>query len=176
MSEGATMYRSFFATTALWFALFLIGVLAGCAEQPQQLAGAGANGQAAPPGATSQPPPPEIMYGLRGDRLSPGNYRVLVSGNTLFRPLANGTETAVYVAPDGSERMRISTQNGASATDTGKQTLRGDVACWQWQKAGGGREMCFDYYWNGRLLTMVEKTGQMQPAQFLIKAGNSENL
>lgn len=161
------MYRSFFTTTALWFLLFVVGLLAGCAgSAPVTQGSSGAAGSSAK----------EVNFSARGDRLSAENYRVLVMGNTLYRPLASGAETAIYVDPNGNERMRIKAPDGASATDAGRQTLRGDAACWTWKKAGGGQEICFDYYWNGRLLTMVDESGRMQPAQFLIKAGNSENL
>ena len=158
-------------STAAFLTALLLGVLAGCAEQPGHTANAGAAAPVAP--AT---PTVATLLEQRGERMNEASYRALVTGNTLFRPLASGTETDIYLASDGSERMRIRAPNGAGATDRGKQILRDNAACWQWQKAAAGQEMCFDYYWNGRVLTMVDKSGQMQPAQFLIKPGNAENL
>jgi hypothetical protein len=152
-------------------AVVLLGVLAGCGEQPTQTASTGVTTSGAPAVPTAA-----RLLEQRGDQLNEAKYRALVSGNTLYRPLASGIETDIYLAPDDSERMRIQAPSGASTTDVGRQVLRDNAVCWQWQKAAAGHEMCFDYYWNGRILTMVDKSGQMQPAQFLIKQGNAENL
>jgi hypothetical protein len=173
-------------SSLLFFALPVMVALAGCVQQPP-LDAARASAQAAPvsrdtanvipPAApSSEQRPGVVLQEQRGDRLTEGQYRVLVLGNTLSRPLANGVDTQIYTDPDGRQSMRISALNGATATDTGRQTLEGNLACWRWNKAGGGKKMCFEYYWNGRLLTIVSMDGEVQPAQFLIRKGNAAKL
>ncbi|HTH96365.1 MAG TPA: hypothetical protein VL574_03055 [Stellaceae bacterium] len=164
-------------TTNIWRFAAITGLflLCQCSEQSQQAN----SGRIAAPSSNaakiSDPSGPSLLQ-ERGSKLAIGEYRLLVTGNTLFRPLASGGETAIYIAPDGDQKMLLRTADGRSGTDNGHQTERGSLACWQWQKAGAGRILCFQPYWNGRVLTMVETSGAVQPAQFVVQKGNSASL
>jgi len=162
--------------TGLTLGVFpVLAGLAGCADQPVQTAAVTKPAVTSPPSAEGEAKAAALVR-ERGRRLDPQEYRELVLGNTLYRPLANGTETLIYLAPDGAEKLRISAPDGRSVTDSGKQTFEGNTACWQWQRAAGGKRLCFEYYWNGRILTMVDSSNQAQPAQFLVQKGNIRNL
>lgn len=168
------MRRSFRHTAMLLGALTALALLDGCAQQPEQAAGMAPKTERA---ASSSPALPAAdLLQQRGGRLTPGQYRQLVLGNTLYRPLENGVHTRIYFASDGAGRLSITAPNGTRVQDSGRQTLDGNLACWQWDHAGGGRRMCFAYYWNGRLLTMVESDNSTLPAQFLVEKGKAAGL
>jgi len=133
------------------------------------LAGCAAN-QGQPGAVAAKPAPAAFPY---GPPLSPRYYRTLVVGNTLFRPLQDGATTVIFVAPDQSLKLRVQAPNGQVSTDTGRETLEPGKVCWQWQRAGTD---CFRYYWSGRLLTFVDMSNRMLPAQFLVQKGNAEGL
>ena len=74
----------------------LMLAVAGCASDQAQKQSSGAPPAAAPgPASAALQTAPSF-----GAPLTPSEFRQLVSGNTLFRPLKNGTTTVVYVAPD----------------------------------------------------------------------------
>ena len=192
MNAGIFRRRYAMSTARRLLLTALLGsaaLVAGCtAENPR---GSAAVGQATRPDVSAQAAAPAPATGARrpvpreaieafahttGERINVDTYRMLVSGNTLFRPLESGVETRIFVASDGSERMRIRAPDGAVGTDTGRQTLQGDLACRQWQKAGSGHRLCFEYYRNGRVLTMVERSGQVLPAKFLIQKGDTTGI
>jgi hypothetical protein len=108
-----------------------------------------------------------------GSPLTPHEYRLLVVGNTLFRPLALGGVTAIYIAPGQFVRLRLQTAEGKIATDKGRQTISSNEICWRWERIG---TQCFRYYWNGRLLTFVDVENHILPTQFLVQKGNPERI
>ena len=141
-----------------YFCVGLLLMVAGCSSGPK-------------PSEPSRNP--EQASQIYGPPLSEGEFRHLAIGNTLFRPLASGGTTVVYVAPDQQIRLRVQTADGRLGTDAGQETLSPDQVCWHWQRAGN---QCFRYYWNGRLLTLEDVDNNLLPAQFLVKQGDSEKL
>ncbi len=115
----------------------------------------------------------QATFASYGSPLTPHEYRLLVDGNTLFRPLTLGGVTAIYVAPGQFVRLRLQTAEGKIATDKGRQTISSNEVCWRWEHIGS---QCFRYYWNGRLLTFVDVGNHILPAQFLVQKGNPESL
>jgi len=157
-----------YAPLAAAFAtVWLIG---GCAANQ----GAQPSAAATPaPAAQAAPGSPSVSTTL-GPPLSEAQFRTLVVGNTLFRPLATGGTTVIYVASDQSMRLRIVSTGGKAVSDKGRETLSPDKVCWEWEHAGS--PLCFKYYWNGRLLTLEAIGSKIQPSQFLIEKGNAEKI
>jgi hypothetical protein len=143
---------------------FLTLALAGCTTKEQSVNSAPVSV------AKSDSKSPAASYGYP---LTPHEYRLLVDGNTLFRPLALGGVTAIYVAPGQFVRLRLQTAEGKIATDKGHQTISSNEICWRWERIG---TQCFRYYWNGRILTFVDVDNQILPTQFLVQKGNPERL
>ena len=151
---------------ALVLGCAVILAVAGCASNQAQ------RQSAVPPPAAQGAAAQKAAFPY-GPPLSPTQYRELVVGNTLFRPLQSGATTLVYVASDQSLKLRIQAPDGKVKTDVGHEVLSSTQVCWQWQRAG---KDCFRYYWNGRLITLVDINNTMLPAQFLVQKGNPESL
>ena len=110
-------------------------------------------------------------YGLE---LNDIGYSDLTAGNTLFRPLADGGTTRIYISPAGQIIVKIISPNGAVSKDVGKQTVSRNEACWLLSHTT--KSICFKPYWNDRLLTLVAASSNIAPAQFLIEKGNPAEL
>lgn len=109
-----------------------------------------------------------------GASLSNVDYRTLVLGNTLFRPLADGGRTMIYLTSRGVMRIRLISPQGAIINKSGEQSVRSNGVCWTLPSAT--QPLCFTPYWNGRLLTLASKNHEVLPAQFLVQRGNPEHL
>lgn len=152
---------------ALAMGCSLMLAVAGCASDQAQKQSSGAS-----PAATPGPAARQAAASF-GTQLTAGQFRELVVGNTLFRPLQIGATTVVYVAPDDSLKLRVQTPEGKMTFDRGREVLSSDTVCWLWEHAG---KTCFRYYWSGRLITLEDVDNKMLPAQFLIQKGNAEDL
>lgn len=104
-----------------------------------------------------------------GRPLTKGDFLRLTLGNTLFRPLADGGKTRIYVSPSGHLAMRITNPTGQTVAEAGNQIVNAKDACWSLK--GQAKPLCFSPYWNGRLLTLQFNDSNVLPAQFLIEQG-----
>lgn len=151
--------------TTLYVGLALLA-LAGCATPPETAAPqAGANAGA--------PAAPEVVGGRR---LTGAEFREMVFGNTLDRRLPNGSRLVVYIAADGSQRLRLTGQRGQTAADRGTISIRGDEVCSRWERIAGGRDTCFAYYQLGSSLVAIDLSGEITPTRFELLRGNAEGV
>ena len=109
-----------------------------------------------------------------GIQLSPAHYAALTTGNTLFRPLADGGKTTIFIAPNKTLSMFLINPTGQKTVESGFQTFSGSHVCWQLK--GPKQPLCFTPYSNGRLLTLYFVGAVVQPAQFLVAKGNIFHL
>jgi len=105
-------------------------------------------------------------------RLSGGEVRRLVYGNTLARRADSGVLTLIHVSRDGQQRLRITTPAGQSGSDRGSITLDGDRVCARWERIGEGRPLCFAYFLRDGAIVMVDLAGQMTPSRFELRPGD----
>ena len=108
-------------------------------------------------------------YSNYGTPLTEADFLHLTFGNTLFRPLADGGRTRIYVSPTGQLTIRVTNPTGQTATETGVQIVNTNGACWSLK--GQNTPLCFRPYWNGRLLTLQFNGSKVLPAQFLVEHG-----
>ena len=137
--------------------------LTGCATAPE----------APPPRAGSNAAAPEVVGGRR---LSGAEFRELVFGNTLDRRLPNGSRLTVYIAADGSQRLRLTGLRGQTAADRGTVTIRCDEVCSRWERIAGGQDTCFAYYQLGPSLVAIDLSGEITPTRFELQRGNPEGV
>ncbi len=159
--------------------------LAACSvQQAQPPAAPTASPQAS--AATVAPPPPKTGIvpasapgrgsGLSnyGERLPTADYLALTTGNTLFRPLADGGKTFIFIAANKTLSMFLISPTGQKTIESGLQTVSGNDICWHLK--GPKQPLCFVPYSNGRLLTFSFLGGVVEPAQFLVSKGNVLHL
>lgn len=151
------MMRPFRALSGL-----LLLVAAGCATTPEPVA------------VTPTAPPVAEVVG--GERLSGEAFRAIVLGNTLDRRLPNGSRLLMYVASDGTQRLRIVTPTGQRASDSGRITIQNDQVCSSWARIDGGRPTCFAYFRLGQSLVAIDVSGEISPTRFEVLQGNPERL
>ena len=108
-------------------------------------------------------------YSNYGAPLTKVDFLHLTLGNTLFRPLADGGKTRIYVSPTGDLTVRITDPAGQTTTEIGNQTVNSQDACWLLK--GQSTPLCFSPYWNGGLMTLQFNDSKILPAQFLIERG-----
>jgi hypothetical protein len=122
-------------------------------------------------GAVAPASAPGVGQGFSnyGRPLTKSDFLRLTLGNTLFRPLADGGKTRIYVSPTGHLAMRITNPTGQTAAETGDQIVNAKDACWSLK--GQTKPLCFIPYWNGRLLTLQFNDSNVLPAQFLVEQG-----
>ncbi len=108
-------------------------------------------------------------YSNYGQPLTKIGFLHLTLGNTLYRPLADGGRTSIYVAPGGQLTMRVVSPEGHVVDETGIQSVNPKDACWSLK--GKQQPLCFRPYWNGRLMTLLFVGANVLPAQFLVERG-----
>ena len=109
-----------------------------------------------------------------GKQLSTADYLAFTTGNTLFRPLADGGKTTIFIAANQTLSMFLISPTGQKTIESGVQTVSGSHICWHLK--GPKQPLCFVPYSNGRLLTFSFVGGAIQPAQFLLAKGNVFHL
>ncbi len=138
---------------------------AGCAETTQTAS------NAAPAAATR-----EVPQVVGGRRLTGAEFREMVFGNTLDRRLPNGSRLVVYIAADGSQRLRLTGVQGQTATDRGTVSISGDEVCSRWERVGAGQPTCFAYFQLGPSLVAIDVEGAITPTRFELQRGNPEGI
>ncbi|WP_174502830.1 hypothetical protein [Acidiphilium sp. C61] len=108
-------------------------------------------------------------YSNYGQPLTKVGFLHLTLGNTLYRPLADGGRTSIYVAPSGQLTMRLVGADGRVVDEAGVQSVNSKDACWSLK--GKQQPLCFSPYWNGRLMTLRFVDAHVLPAQFLVERG-----
>lgn len=144
--------------------------LAGCTSEPAPTT---ASSPTVPPATNAVVPASSpgtgSGYSNYGTPLSTTAFLHLTTGNTLFRPLADGGRTRVFTSPTGELAMRVTNPAGHTITETGRQAASSTEICWTLN--GKTAPLCFHPYWNGRLLTMQFVDNSVLPAQFLVEHG-----
>lgn len=164
------------ALTRAGSAVLLLAVLtlAGCGSNQAPNTGAkSAQSTTGPSAAAVIPavgPGQGTGYSNYGAPLTKKNFLHLTLGNTLFRPLADGGRTRIFVSSTGDLTMRVTSPAGNTVVETGKQSVNTKNACWNLR--GQSKPLCFHPYWNGRLMTLLFNDSKVQPAQFLIEQGD----
>lgn len=156
-------------TCILLSALALAGCMAGQSPSTAASAPTQTLDPAADTVAPASAPGVGRGYSNYGKSLTKVGFLQLTSGNTLFRPLADGGRTRIYVSPEGDLMMRITNPAGQTATETGMQSVNTKGVCWSLK--GQSEPLCFSPYWNGRLLTLYFNNSKILPAQFLVQPG-----
>ncbi|MBR0679016.1 hypothetical protein GXW74_00830 [Roseomonas eburnea] len=145
---------------------FLLLLVAGCAAVPEPAS-------APAPGAAASRDVPQVVGGRR---LTGAEFRQMVFGNTLDRRLPNGSRLLVYIAADGSQRLRLTGVQGQRASDRGTVSIRGDEVCSRWERIAGGRDTCFAYFQLGQSLVAIDVEGEISPTRFELQRGNPEGV
>ena len=165
--------RSLLRHSGLTSSLLSALALAGCMSGQSSSTGANSPIQASSQttGAVAPASAPGVGQGFSnyGKPLAKADFLSLTLGNTLFRPLADGGRTLIYVSPAGTLTMRITNPSGQTAAETGDQIVNTNGACWSLK--GQTNPLCFNPYWNGRLLTLQFNDSNVLPAQFLVEQG-----
>jgi hypothetical protein len=141
-------------------------LVAGCATPPETA------GTPAPVAAATNDAPQVVG----GRRLTGPEFRQMVFGNTLDRRLPNGSRLLVHIAPDGSQRLRLTGVQGRTATDRGTISIRGDEICSRWERVGQGQDTCFAYYQLGQSLVAIDLAGAITPTRFELQQGNPDGV
>lgn len=155
--------------------LLVVLTLAGCGSNQAPNTGAKRAQSTTGPSATAVIPAGGPGQGTGfsnyGAPLTKKNFVDLTLGNTLFRPLADGGKTRIFVSQTGDLTMRVTSPAGQTVIETGKQSVNSKNACWTLK--GQSKPLCFRPYWNGRLMTLLFNDSEVQPAQFLIEQGDN---
>lgn len=145
--------------------------LAGCTSGPTPRAASGPAATGTNAIAPASGPGTGSGYSNYGRPLSTTAFLRLTTGNTLFRPLADGGRTRVFISPAGDLMMRVSNPARHTVTETGRQSTSSKEICWTLK--GRPAPLCFHPYWNGRLLTLQFTGNKVLPAQFLVEHGRN---
>jgi hypothetical protein len=158
--------------TALRSPILMLGLLLAACAQNGAPPGAPSPGASAPPVQAS----PADFNVTGGKRLSADEFRRLAVGNTLDRRMPNGSRLMVFIAADGSQRLKLQGLNGQTGTDRGQLSYRGDRVCSTWQRINAGQETCFAYFQLGQDLVAIDLAGAMAPTRFSLVRGNPERV
>ena len=175
----------FLGAVSVASALALAACSAQQQAQPPTAAAAAASPQSSAAAVAPSPPKTGIVVpasapgrgsGLSnyGKRLATADYLALTTGNTLFRPLADGGKTFIFIAANKTLSMFLISPTGQKTIESGLQTVSGNDICWHLK--GPKQPLCFVPYSNGRLLTFSFLGGVVEPAQFLVSKGNVLHL
>lgn len=133
------------------------------------LAAGCADGQAPASQAPSSP-----AAALPGEPVSAETLVSLVRGNTMQGTTANNEPFAVHVAPDLSQRLRVTLSNGRVVNEAGRLSTQGDLACSSWTTIRNGAPLCTSTRREGDTFRSYA-AGRLN-STFTIRPGNPEGL
>ena len=130
------------------------------------LAGCVADQQARPATSAAAGPVGEVVPAER--------FFDAVRGNTMLGTLPNGAAYAVFVAPDLTQRLRM-TMGGNVTTDQGRLSAESGLSCSRWAVIRQGAPACSEHRREGDTWRAYRSDGALN-ATFVIRPGNPEGL
>jgi hypothetical protein len=129
------------------------------------------------PRPVSVAPPPPVAAGqpAPGEEIDGETYFDLVRSNTIEGITSRGVDISIYVAEDGTQRMRWRSMR-SSGRDDGRIVLRDGKACSSWRIARGGQEACGRIFRDGETFRGVDRDTGEVISTFRILPGNPRGL